>query len=281
MKKKLFTIFMIATLTFSMTACGGKDNQNSGSDTANQQTEETTDQDTEGNGDSQGVDTDSDEEIGETLPESDKKVGESEEAEEGDSYDFNLKVAKNFTMEPSLAKISYKDISKAGDKLQSNLQSGLAATASGSSYVVQFNEYETYDGEEIDKLTYVAAVEDDDTEKSVIESGVYHNSIDKNYYQYTGYTSRTMYGTSEDISDILRSIKSSYGVVLSKSKVEKALQTTWKQAEKTEDYYGVYEKKSFQGDGYIDTITVRVDAVYDEDGNMSAYVYAERERLYQ
>ena len=281
MKKKLFTIFMIATLTFSMTACGGKDNQNSGSDTANQQTEETTDQDTEGNGDSQGVDTDSDEEIGETLPESDKKVGESEEAEEGDSYDFNLKVAKNFTMEPSLAKISYKDISKAGDKLQSNLQSGLAATASGSSYVVQFNEYETYDGEEIDKLTYVAAVEDDDTEKSVIESGVYHNSIDKNYYQYTGYTSRTIYGTSEDISDILRSIKSSYGVVLSKSKVEKALQTTWKQAEKTEDYCGVYEKKSFQGDGYIDTITVRVDAVYDEDGNMSAYVYAERERLYQ
>ena len=281
MKKKLFTIFMIAALTFSMTACGGKDNQNSGSDTANQQTEETTDQDTEGNGDSQGVDTDSDEEIGETLPESDKKVGESEEAEDGDSYDFNLKVAKNFTMEPSLAKISYKDISKAGDKLQSNLQSGLAATASGSSYVVQFNEYETYDGEEIDKLTYVAAVEDDDTEKSVIESGVYHNSIDKNYYQYTGYTSRTIYGTSEDISDILSSIKSSYGVVLSKSKVEKALQTTWKQAEKTEDYYGVYEKKSFQGDGYIDTITVRVDAVYDEDGNMSAYVYAERERLYQ
>ena len=281
MKKKLFMIFMIATLTFSMTACGGKDNQNSGSDTANQQTEETTDQDTEGNGDSQGADTDSDEEIGETLPESDKKVGESEEAEEGDSYDFNLKVAKNFTMEPSLAKISYKDISKAGDKLQSNLQSGLAATASGSSYVVQFNEYETYDGEEIDKLTYVAAVEDDDTEKSVIESGVYHNSIDKNYYQYTGYTSRTIYGTSEDISDILSSIKSSYGVVLSKSKVEKALQTTWKQAEKTEDYYGVYEKKSFQGDGYIDTITVRVDAVYDEDGNMSAYVYAERERLYQ
>ena len=281
MKKKLFMIFMIATLTFSMTACGGKDNQNSGSDTANQQTEETTDQDTEGNGDSQGVDTDSDEEIGETLPESDKKVGESEEAEEGDSYDFNLKVAKNFTMEPSLAKISYKDISKAGDKLQSNLQSGLAATASGSSYVVQFNEYETYDGEEIDKLTYVAAVEDDDTEKSVIESGVYHNSIDKNYYQYTGYTSRTIYGTSEDISDILSSIKSSYGVVLSKSKVEKALQTTWKQAEKTEDYYGVYEKKSFQGDGYIDTIIVRVDAVYDEDGNMSAYVYAERERLYQ
>ena len=281
MKKKLFTIFLIATLTFSMTACDGKDNQTSGSDTANQQTEETTDQDTEGNGDSQGVDTDSDEEIGETLPESDKKVGESEEAEEGDSYDFNLKVAKNFTMEPSLAKISYKDISKAGDKLQSNLQSGLAATASGSSYVVQFNEYETYDGEEIDKLTYVAAVEDDDTEKSVIESGVYHNSIDKNYYQYTGYTSRTIYGTSEDISDILRSIKSSYGVVLSKSKVEKALQTTWKQAEKTEDYCGVYEKKSFQGDGYIDTITVRVDAVYDEDGNMSAYVYAERERLYQ
>lgn len=281
MKKKLFMIFMIATLTFSMTACGGKDNQNSGSDTANQQTEETTDQDTEGNGDSQGADTDSDEEIGETLPESDKKVGESEEAEEGDSYDFNLKVVKNFTMEPSLAKISYKDISKAGDKLQSNLQSGLAATASGSSYVVQFNEYETYDGEEIDKLTYVAAVEEDDTEKSVIESGVYHNSIDKNYYQYTGYTSRTIYGTSEDISDILRSIKSSYGVVLSKSKVEKALQTTWKQAEKTEDYYGVYEKKSFQGDGYIDTITVRVDAAYDEDGNMSAYVYAERERLYQ
>ncbi len=279
MKKKLFTIFMIAALTFSMTACGSKDNENAGSDAADQQTEETTDQEAGGSEGSQDADTD--EEIGEILPESDKTVGESEEAEEGDSYNFNLKVAKNFTMEPSLAKISYKDISKIGDKLQTNLESGFAATASGSSYVVQFNEYETYDGDEIDKLTYVAAVEDDDSEKSIVESGVYHNSKDGNYYQYTGYTSRTIYGTSEDISDILSSIKSAYGVVLSKSKVEKALQTTWKQAEKTEDYYGVYEKKSFQGAGYIDTITVRVDAAYDEDGNMSAYIYTERERLYQ
>ena len=69
-------------------------------------------------------------------------------------------------------------------------------------------------------------------------------------------------------------------MTLSQSKVEKALKAAWKKAKVNEDYYGVYQKTEYKGDGYRDGVTAGIDVGYDEEGNMSAYIYVERERLY-
>lgn len=265
MKKKLLAIFMILAMSFCLFACGDDETQNSDGDL---QTED-------------GVEIDLSEDEGESdtpeyiFPE----VNDDESYDDGESYDFGMKVKKSFGMASTLKKIDYGKISTAGDELQSKLESALAKE-NMSDFVIAFNDYEEDDEADIDKLAYVAALEDDDMDKAIVELGAYHDDSTGKYYQYNGYTSETLTSADDSVKDILSEIESAYGIKLSESKIKKALKKAWSEAESIEDYYGFYQRSEFSGDGYTDNVVVRVDALCDEDGSMGAYIYAERERLY-
>lgn len=266
MKKKLVAIFMIFMMSLSLIACGSTDDSKTPTDTDTQ---------TEANGDAaENEDTG---EITDSVP--DVIIPNSIVDESEAEYDLGTKAAKSFGMSQTLKKISYKDLSKIGDTLESAMEKGLSKSAL-SNFVIAFNEYEDDEADNIDRLAYVVALEDDDMEKASIEMGAYHSTKDDKYYQYNFYTSETLTSDTASVKEILAEIKSAYGVTLSQSKVEKALKAAWKQAKANEDYYGVYQKTEYKGDGYRDGVTAGIDVGYDEEGNMSAYIYVERERLY-
>lgn len=267
MKKKILAIFMILMMSFCLFACGDDDTPQTDADDI---LAETDGEDAEGGDTEEG-------DVEYIFPE----VNDDDEEyyDDGEPYDLGIKAVKSFAMSATLDKISYSDISSAGDGLQSKLESAFAKTGLGD-FVIAFNDYEEDDEYEIDKLTYVAAMEDDDMDKAIVELGVYHNASTDKYYQYNGYTSETLTSADASVKEILADIESAYGVKLSKSKVQKALKAAWKEAASIEDYYGVYERTTFDGDGYSDSIIVRVDVGYDEDDEMGAYIYVERERLY-
>lgn len=265
MKRKFIAVLMILLMCVCMFACGSDD-------TAQNPTAE--DVQTEGGEDAASIDE------GEDTPEYIFPDSvEPEYEDEGDSFDLGAKAKKSFAMSPTLEKLNYNNLSTLGEDIQGTLESSLAK-AGMSNFVMAFNEYEEYDDDYMDKQVYVAAIEDDDMEKAIIETGAYHDTFTDGYYQYNGYTSETLTSATDSVKDILSEISSAYGIELSESKVKKALKTAWKEAESIEDYYGVYQRIEFSGDGYSDSIIVRVDVGYDEDSNMGAYIYAERERQY-
>lgn len=264
MKKKLIAVLMILLLGVCMFACG--------SDDAQDPTESDVQIETGEAGDAIDDGEDTPEYI---FPNS----IEPEYEDEGDSFDLGAKAKKSFLMSSTLEKMNYSKLSASGDSMQSTLEAALAKAGMGN-FVIAFNEYEEYDDDYMDKQAYVAAIEDDDMDKAIIEMGAYHDSYTDSYYQYNGYTSMTLTSQAASVKTILADISSAYGVELSESKVKKALKTAWKEAERIEDYYGVYQRIEFEGDGYSDSIIVRVDVGYDEDDNMGAYIYVERERQY-
>lgn len=266
MKKKVIAIFMIFMMSLSLFACGSTDDSKTPTDADTQ---------TEADGDA-NKDEDAGE-ITDSVP--DVIIPNSIADESKVEYDLGAKAVKNFGMSQTLKKISYKDLSKIGDTLESAMEKGLSKSAL-SNFVIAFNEYEDDEADNIDQLAYVVALEDDDMEKVSIEMGAYHSTKDDKYYQYNFYTSETLTSDTASVKAILEEIKSAYGVTLSQSKVEKALKAAWKQAKANEDYYGVYQKTEYKGDGYRDSVTAGIDVGYDEEGNMSAYIYVERERLY-
>ena len=264
MKKKLIAVLMILMMCACMFACG--------SDDAQDPTESDVQIETGEEGDAIDDGNDTPEYI---FPDS----VEPEYEDEGDSFDLGAKAKKSFVMSSTLEKLNYSKLSTSGDSMQSTLEAALAKAGMGN-FVIAFNEYEEYDDDYMDKQAYVAAIEDDDMDKAIIEMGAYHDTFTDSYYQYNGYTSETLTSATDSVKGILAEISSAYGIELSESKVKKALKAAWKEAENIEDYYGVYQRTEFAGDGYSDSIIVRVDVGYDEDGNMGAYIYAERERQY-
>jgi hypothetical protein len=262
MKKKLLALLLALTMCLCFASCGGSDDATSddtSSDTATEQTDET-------------IDTSDDTPT--TITPNPISDDESEA-----SYDIGLSVKKSFGMSATLKKVSYDDLSSIGSKLESMLESGLSKSGI-TDFTISFNDYEDDDSDGIDQLAYVAAFEDDDMEKATVEMGAYHSTTDGNYYQYNAYTSETLDSSTASVKSILSEIKSAYGVSLSESKVAAALKEAWTQAESNEDYYSLYEQAEFAGDGYTDYVTASVDVGYDEEGNMSAYIYVDRERLY-
>ena len=242
--------------------CGGSDDtttDDTSSDTATEQTDET-------------IDTSDD-----TPTTINPNPITDDEYEQ--SYDLGLSISKSFGMSATLKKVSYDDLSSIGSKLESMLESGLSKSGL-SDFTISFNEYEDDDSDGIDQLAYVAAFEDDDMEKATIEMGAYHSTTDDNYYQYNAYTSETLDSSTASVKSIISEIKSAYGITLFESKVAAALKEAWAQSEESEDYFSLYEQAEFDGDGYTDYVTASVDVGYDEEGNMSAYIYVDRERMY-
>lgn len=254
MKKKLIALLLSVLLVFTFAACSDENDEPT---TENGMTNE----------------ADGAEETPEvTIP--DAGINTDEEA-----VDFGIEVKKSFKMSGTLKKISYKDISESGEKLESMLNATLKKAQLGN-FVLAFNDYEDDDADGIDKIAYVAAIEDDDMDKATIEMGVYHSTENDKYYQYNGYTSETLTGASASVKTILSKIESAYGIKMSQKKVETVLKRAWEKSAKREDFYGTYQTAEYKGDGHTDKITVRVDVGYDEGDNMGAYIYAERERLY-
>ncbi len=268
MKKRVITFFLAIMLIFTMAACSGEDeNAYSGSD----------DTGSEASGEVSG---ETDENQGEEAAED--GIAEVEASEDEETADLGISIKKSFKMSGTLDKISYKDISGLGETLEEKLTSALKK-ASLDNFVIAFSDYESYGEDEddgIDKITYAIAVEDDDMEKATVEIGVYHNTNDDKYYQYNGYTSETLTSPTDSVKAILSEIESAYGIKLSEDKIEAALKTAWEKAAKRQDFYSLYQTKDYKGDGYTDHILVRVDVGCDEEDNMGAYIYAERERLY-
>lgn len=262
MKKKLIAILMALLLVFSLAACGEDEDKetNAENTTRNEETKDTSDTEEE---------SDAPEYL---FP---NTTTDEDEAE----ADLGIEVKKSFKMSGTLKKLSDKDISKLGDTLEKNLEASLSTAGLGT-FVIAFNDYEDDEYDGIDKLAYVAAIEEDDMDKATIEMGVYHSTEDNKYYQYNGYTSETLTKADASVKTILAKIEKAYGIKLSQKKVSAALKKAWQTAEKRQDYYGLYQTTEYKGDGYTDTILVRVDVGYDEEDNMGAYVYAERERLY-
>lgn len=267
MKKKALAIILILAMSMGLIACGSSDD--SEAKDASDVTTEAADDTSPGDEETENAD----EETQVVIPDTD-----SEEAEE--DADLGLEIKKSFNMSGTIKKISYDDILTQGETLEEMLSTALEKSDIGN-FVIAFNDYEDDDDDEIDKLAYACAIEDDDTEKAIIEVGAYHNVADNKYYQYNAYTSEDLDSSTDSVKSILAKVESAYGVKLSRKKVQAALKTAWEMAESRGDYYELVEDGEYKGDGYTDMINVRVTVGYDDDDNMSGYIYVERERLYK
>ena len=126
MKKKLIALLLSVLLVFTFAACSDEKDDPA---TENGMTNE----------------ADAAEEAPEvTIP--DAGVNTDEEA-----VDLGIEVKKSFKMSGTLKKISYKDISESGEKLESMLNATLKKAQLGN-FVLAFNDYEDDDAEEDGKV---------------------------------------------------------------------------------------------------------------------------------
>ena len=171
-------------------------------------------------------------------------------------------------------------------ELVARIKAVLRRTGDGS-FTAEEADYDEYEGESIDKQLYTLAmpndISGDEIETAAItETGLYHSSEEKNYHQYTSYISESFSKVSKSlISSELQKIEKAYGVKVSASKVAKAMQTVFDKVKETEYEYSLYEKKTLEGDGYTEVITLSVDGAMYEDDSLSAYIYVDRDRVYK
>ena len=262
--KKILVLCMIFTMSFSMFACGSR---NADADEGASNAAEQQEQDGE-----TGEETETPDVI---IPDGFADVGE-EDAEEGAAYDFGFTAAKTFAMSASVKKLNGSKIASEGSSLTSQFQKALDASALGS-FTAEEADYDEYEGESIDKQLYTLAmpndISGDEIETAAItETGFYHSS----------YISESFSKVSKSlISSELQKIEKAYGVKVSASKVAKAMQTVFDKVKETEYEYSLYEKKTLEGDGYTEVITLSVDGAMYEDDSLSAYIYVDRDRVYK
>lgn len=272
--KKLLAACMILMLSFSMLACGAK-TPATDSDMPNQ----TEDQEQVGE---DGAEI----EVPDTII-PDGFAGDGEEDEdESAAFDFGFTAKKSFGMSGSVKKLNNSKIASEGDNLASQFQKALDASTLGS-FDAGSSDYDEYAGETIDKQLYALAMRNDvgadeiDT-AAIAEAGFYHSSEEKNYHQYTSYISESFSKVSKSlISSELKKIEKEYGIKVSASKIEKAMQAVFDKVKETEYEYSLYEKKTLQGDGYTEVITLSVDGAMYEDDSLVAYIYVDRDRVYK
>ena len=272
--KKLLAACMILMLSFSMFACGAK-TPATDSDMPNQ----TEDQEQVGE---DGAEI----EVPDTIiPDGFADDGEEDE-DASAAFDFGFTAKKSFGMSGSVKKLNNSKIASEGDNLASQFQKALDASTLGS-FDAGSSDYDEYDGETIDKQLYALAMRNDvgadeiDT-AAIAEAGFYHSSEEKNYHQYTSYISESFSKVSKSlISSELKKIEKEYGIKVSASKIEKAMQAVFDKVKETEYEYSLCEKKTMQGDGYTEVITLSVDGAMYEDDSLVAYIYVDRDRVYK
>ena len=267
--KKVLVLFMIFVMSFSMMACGG-DNDAAGPDTG----------DTAADGADTNVDGDGEEQTGAEedgkLDTSNLVVNDESEPE----YDFGLSAGNSFGMSGAVEKIAYSNLSGQQSKLEKMMETAVKSSLSGN-YTL-FSDYEEEDMDSIDRLVYVIGMEDDDSEKSFLETGAYHSTADGKNYQYTVYTSENFYKADKtQISGVLKEIKSAYGITVSQSKVEKAVKEVLAMATEIEDYYSLNQSVNVTGKGYTEKVSFAVEGFVTEENEIGYYISVERERTYQ
>ena len=266
--KKLLVLLMIFVMSFAMIGCGGdKDGDNpDGAETASEGMEAG---DVGDSADDDGASDEGKIDVENLIVDDDTQ----------EKYDFGFTVSNSFGMSEVLKKIDYTKLSAQQSKLEDMMKEAAEAHLSGNYSI--FSDYEEESVDSIDKLVYVIGMEDDDTEKSFLETGAYHSTDGDKNYQYTVYTSENFYKADKSgIAAVLKEIKSAYGITVSQSKVEKAAQKVLKKATETDDYYSYYETKDVKGSGYSEKVSFAVEGFVTEEGEIGFYISVERERCY-
>ena len=267
--KKVLVLFMIFVMSFSMMACGGD------KDAADPDTGDTAADGADTNVDGDGEEQTGAEEDGK-LDTSNLVVNDESEPE----YDFGLSAGNSFGMSGAVEKIAYSNLSGQQSKLEKMMETAVKSSLSGN-YTL-FSDYEEEDMDSIDRLVYVIGMEDDDSEKSFLETGAYHSTADGKNYQYTVYTSENFYKADKtQIAGVLKEIKSAYGITVSQSKVEKAVKEVLAMATEIEDYYSLNQSVNVTGKGYTEKVSFAVEGFVTEENEIGYYISVERERTYQ
>ena len=279
--KKLLAILLIFLLAMGMAACGGSDETPSGDEpaTENTETDETTENE-EQNGEEESEGTGNGSiGTGQTVNPDELILNEDEYSDMEAEYDFGFKVNDGFGLESMVAKVDYSDISSLAAEMEARLSA--ADSALGTNFA-GFGEYEEDPAEEIDKLAYAIALENDDTESKYIEAGAYHLQTDNKNYQYVMVATENFYDVSSaNTQSVLKTLKDGMGVEISEKTMSKAIEKAYGQAVATEDYFSLMDNEVRSGKGYKETVKVSVDAFAYEDGTIGYYVSCERERCYE
>lgn len=273
--KKILIIGMIFIMTFSLFACSDSsaDTDNNPSDVVEEQdpAAEDSDSDTpdviipDGFADGTGSDSNEDEE---------------------EAYSFGFTAAASFGMSDSVKKLNGSKISSQGSTLESQFEKALKASSLGS-FDIAPAEYDEYDGEEMDQQVYTLAMDnsvdlEDIDNAAMAEAGIYHKSSEDSYHQYTSYMSENFSEVSSSgIADALKKIKDNYGITVKASKIEKAMEKVFDKVRENEYTYTLYEEKTLKKGGYTEVVRLSVEGAMYEDGTMAAYIYVDRDRVYQ
>ena len=277
--KKLATLLLIFILMVTTAACGnsGEDAGNGGqSENGGSASEEAN------NGAGSGEEEIQQAEYDAAVKESAEDIDPDDysAADMESSFDFGFSASRNFGMENIVEKLDYSDIGSLTSTMEKRLKSGIAASIGGSYEI--FSDYEEEKEDEIDKLTYAVGMENDDSEGRFFEVGVYHNqNTDKNY-QYCTFITENFYSVEEaDIDSSIQTLEKAMGITFSKERLTKAIEIAFRNATEKEDYYSLMQKVKLNGEGYTETVKVRVDGFATEENEIGYYISIERERTYE
>ncbi|MBQ4650510.1 MAG: hypothetical protein IJB73_07410 [Firmicutes bacterium] len=272
--KKLLVLLLIFVLSFSVMGCGGN----------NEDTTQPDDENTPVIGEDENAGDDEEggaaEEDGENEDLGRLDVEDLYMSEDDGKVlvDLGLKADKSFPMEGTLAKVDYSDLEGSAATLENMLITSTEELFNKA--YVTYKEYEVYEGDEIDKLAYAVGMEDNDSEKCYLEVGAYHNSVKNNHYQYSIFTSDSLYEVSDDIIETaILKLETAYGIKVSEKKAKEMLTSVIEEA-KDMEFAAVYDEATVKGSGYTETVWFGVEAFSPEEGETGYYFSVERERCY-
>ncbi len=282
--KKLLTLLLILMLTLSMTACGGNDDtpDTDGTGTENNAVEGTEVGEAGEEGEGSGEEDQSSEGgigTGAVVNPDELIMGGDDYSDMEAEYDFKFDAADSFGLDSMIAKVDYSDISALASVMEDRLTS--ADSVYGSRFV-GFSEYEEEPEDDIDKLAYSIAMENDDVEGRYLETGAYHAQSTGKHYQYVMTASQNFYEVSAaNTKSVISDLEKTMGITIAEKKMHSAIQQAFEQATETQDYFSLKDGTSVKGSGYTETIKVSVDAFATEENVIGFYVSCERERCYE
>ena len=282
--KKLLTLLLILMLTLSMTACGGNDDtpDTEGTGTENNVVEGTEDGEVGEEGEGSGEEDQSNEGgigTGAVVNPDELIMGGDDYSDMEAEYDFKFDAADSFGLDSMISKVDYSDISALATVMEERLTS--ADSVYGSKFM-GFGDYEEVPEDDIDKLAYAIAMENDDTEGRYLETGAYHAQSTGKHYQYVMTASQNFYEVSSaNTKSVVSDLEKAMGITISEKKMHSAIQQAFEQATETQDYFSLKDAASAKGNGYTETIKLSVDAFATEDNVIGFYVSCERERCYE
>ena len=218
--KKLLSILLVFMLVFGMVACGSDETpEGDGTGTENGVVD--------GSGEEPGSEGGVDGEDGSSegsaggagtvLNPDDLVMGEdgSMEAE----YDLKFDAASGFGLDSVVEQVSYRDISSLTTTMEDRL--AVADSVFGTTFAA-FSEYEEIEEDEIDKLAYAIAMENDDTEATFLEAGAYHSRSTDKHYQYVVMATRNFYEVSDaNTAEVVDTLEKAMGISISKKRMKR------------------------------------------------------------